>query len=67
MKDLLLYGIYAAALLASFKMGWLWWNGKLSATGAFEWFSRGYFFAWGAITAMLVALLMIKLIVGWVK
>lgn len=64
MKDLLLYGIYSAAVLASIKVGWMWWVGQLNAGAALEWFLRGYSFALGFLAVMFLALLMVRLIVG---
>lgn len=67
MKDFGLAIIYGTALFLTFKYGWRWFRGELSTVAIFEWFGRGFFFAWGVITATLVLFLVIKLITEYVK
>jgi hypothetical protein len=63
MKDIAVYLIYATAVFITGKYFYRWWNGELNNSAIFEWFGRGFFFAWGVLTATAVLMLIVRLIV----
>lgn len=64
-SDLFVILLYSIALFATFKVFLLWLRGGLNVTGAYEWFLRGFFMAWGVMTCVFVVLLIVRLIAEW--
>ncbi len=64
-QDFICLIIYSIAIFATFKVFMCYLKGEIGLIGAWEWFLRGFFMAWGFITCFFVVLFIVKLTVGF--